>query len=95
MSAQINERVKPVSISMRVGTRQRSLIDAAVALLGTDRTSFILDAACRRAEQVIMDRQLFLFSDDAFRRFEQALERNALKDNKCLHELMFKPTPWS
>ncbi|MGE8315773.1 MAG: DUF1778 domain-containing protein [Pseudomonas putida] len=88
MSAQINERVKPVPISMRVGTRQRSLIDAAVALLGTD-------AACRRAEQVIMDRQLFLFSDDAFRRFEQALERNALKDNKCLHELMFKPTPWS
>ncbi|MBI6919377.1 MULTISPECIES: DUF1778 domain-containing protein [Pseudomonas] len=95
MSAQINEREKPVPINMRVDTRKRSLIDAAVELLGTDRTSFIVDAACRRAEEVIMDRQLFLLSDEAFDRFEQALEQNPLKDNKCLQKLMSKPAPWS
>jgi len=95
MSAHIKEREKPVPINMRVDTRKRSLIDAAVELLGTDRTSFILDAACRRAEEVIMDRQLFLLSDEAFDRFEQALEHNALKDNKCLQKLMSKPAPWS
>ncbi|MNN97052.1 hypothetical protein D3C81_2161370 [compost metagenome] len=95
MSAQIKEREKPVPINMRVDTRKRSLIDAAVELLGTDRTSFILDAACRRAEEVIMDRQLFLLSDEAFDRFEQALEHNALKDNKCLQKLLYKPTLWS
>ena len=42
-----------------------------------------------------MDRQLFLLSDEAFDRFEQALEHNALKDNKCLQKLMSKPAPWS
>ncbi|MCE5989736.1 DUF1778 domain-containing protein [Pseudomonas sp. LM20] len=95
MSAQTNEREKPVPINMRVDIRKRSLIDAAVELLGTDRTSFIVDAACKRAEEVIMDRQLFLLGDEAFDRFEQALEQNALKDNKCLQKLMSKPAPWS
>ncbi|MDR2318562.1 MAG: DUF1778 domain-containing protein [Pseudomonas sp.] len=95
MSALTNEREKPVPINMRVDTRKRSLIDAAVELLGTDRTSFIVDAACRRAEEVIMDRKLFLLSDEAFDRFEQALEQNPLKDNKCLQKLMSKPAPWS
>lgn len=95
MSAQIIERDRPVPINMRVDTKKRSLIDAAVELLGTDRTSFILDAACKRAEEVIMDRQLFLLSDDAFDRFEKALEENPLRDNKCLQKLMSKPAPWS
>jgi len=95
MSAQINEGDKPVPINMRVDTKRRSLIDAAVELRETDRTSFILDAACRRAEEVIMDRQVYLLSDEAFERFEQALVQNALKDNKCLEKVMSKPAPWS
>lgn len=95
MSALTIERDKPVPINMRVDTKKRSLIDAAVELLGTDRTSFILDAACKRAEEVIMDRQLFILSDEAFDRFEQALEENPLRSNKCLQKLLSEPAPWS
>jgi len=95
MSAQLIERGKPVPINMRVDTKKRSLIDAAVELLGTDRTSFILDAACKRAEEVILDRQLFILSDEAFDRFEQALENNPMRSNKCLQKLMSTPDPWS
>lgn len=95
MAAQLTEREKPVPINMRVDTKKRSLIDAAVELLGTDRTSFILDAACKRAEEVIMDRQIFLLGDDAFDRFEKALEDNSIGNNKCLEKLMSKPDPWS
>lgn len=95
MSAQVLERDRPVPINMRVDTKKRSLIDAAVDLLGTDRTSFILDAACKRAEEVIMDRRLFLLGDEAFDRFEKALEENPLRSNKCLQQLMSKPAPWS
>ncbi|WP_339486076.1 type II toxin-antitoxin system TacA family antitoxin [Pseudomonas sp. EL_65y_Pfl2_R95] len=89
------EREKPVPINMRVDTKKRSLIDAAVELLGTDRTSFILDAACQRAEEIIRDRQLYILSDDAFDRFEQALEADPVTANKCLQKLMSKPTRWS
>lgn len=92
---QILEREKPVPINMRVDTKKRSLIDAAVELLGTDRTSFILDAACKRAEDVIMDRQLFILSDEAFDRFEQALDDNSIRSNKCLQKLMSRPSRWS
>ncbi|OAI91581.1 DUF1778 domain-containing protein [Pseudomonas putida] len=95
MSTHVIERERPVPINMRVDTKKRSLIDAAVELLGTDRTSFILDAACKRAEEVIMDRQLFILSDEAFDRFEQALEANPLRNNQCLMKLMSKPAPWS
>ena len=95
MSAQLIERGRPVPINMRVDTKKRSLIDAAVELLGTDRTSFILDAACKRAEEVILDRQLFILSDEAFDRFEQALENNPIRSNKCLQQLMSTPDPWS
>lgn len=95
MATQLTEREKPVPINMRVDTKKRSLIDAAVELLGTDRTSFILDAACKRAEEVIMDRQLFLLTDEGFERFEKALEENPIRNNKCLEKLMSKPDPWS
>ncbi|MFF7064290.1 DUF1778 domain-containing protein [Pseudomonas sp. NPDC008258] len=95
MSFRTKKREHPVSIHMRVGTIQRDLIDAAVDLMGTDRSSFILDAACKRAEEVLIERQLFLLDDEAFDRFEQALEQNALKDNKCLQVLISKPVLWS
>ncbi|KRW62366.1 type II toxin-antitoxin system TacA family antitoxin [Pseudomonas sp. TTU2014-080ASC] len=95
LSSPVVEREKPVPINMRVDTKKRSLIDAAVELLGTDRTSFILEAACKRAEDVIMDRQLFLLNDDAFGRFERALDDNPIRSNKCLQKLMSRPARWS
>jgi uncharacterized protein (DUF1778 family) len=86
---------KPTQVNMRVDPKKRALIDAAVELLGTDRTSFILDAACKRAEDVMLDQRLFMLSDDAFAQFEQALEANPIRNNKCLTTLMSKPSRWS
>jgi uncharacterized protein (DUF1778 family) len=92
---QLIECDKPVPINMRVDTRKRSLIDAAVEILGTDRTSFILEAACKRAEEVLLDRRLFMLSDEAFDRFEQALADNSLGNNECVKKLLARPKPWS
>lgn len=86
---------KPVSINMRADSKRRDLIDAAAEILSVDRTSFILDAACRRAEEVIVDRKLFLLSDDAFEQFEKALEANPLESNECVKKLLARPRPWS
>ncbi|MFK0095394.1 DUF1778 domain-containing protein [Pseudomonas sp. NPDC090592] len=95
MSFRTKKREHPVSIQMRVDTIERDLIDAAVDLLGTDRSSFIRDAACKRAKEVLFERQLLIVDDKAFDRFEQALEQNALKDNKCLQRLISNPVLWS
>ncbi|MCY1185123.1 hypothetical protein D9M73_258750 [compost metagenome] len=87
--------VKPVSINMRADSKRRDLIDAAADILSIDRTSFILDAACRRAEEVIVDRKLFLLSDEAFDRFEKALDANPIRSNECVKKLLSRPKPWS
>ncbi|MEH6350497.1 MULTISPECIES: DUF1778 domain-containing protein [unclassified Pseudomonas] len=89
------ERSKPVPINMRADEKKRNLIDLAAALSGRDRTSFILEAACQKAEEVILDKRLFLLDDVAFDAFEQALEANPIQGNKCLLQLLERPKPWS
>lgn len=86
---------KPVAINMRADAKRRDLIDAAAEIMSVDRTSFILEAACKRAEEVILDRKLFLLSDEAFDRFEQALTANSLRSNECVKNLLARPRPWS
>ncbi len=88
-------REKPASINMRVDLKKRNLIDMAAAMLGSDRTSFIVDAACQKAEDVILDRRLFLLDDVAFDSFERALETNPVGENECLKKLLAKPKIWS
>ena len=58
------ERTKSVPLNMRVDFKKRDLIDVAAAISGSDRTSFILDAACKKAEEVILDQRLFVLADD-------------------------------
>ncbi|WP_434768049.1 DUF1778 domain-containing protein [Pseudomonas triticicola] len=81
-------------LNIRVDVQTRDLIDAAVDVLKMDRTSFILDAASKRAQEVIMDQQVFHLSDDAFDRFEEALNAKPLSENKCLQTLLNRKTRW-
>jgi len=89
------EKIKPVPINMRADEKKRNLIDMAAAMSGRDRTSFILEAACQKAEEVILEKRLFLLDDVAFDAFEQALEANPMRDNKCLIQLLNRPKRWS
>ncbi len=86
---------KPVAINMRVDSSKRNLIDMAAAMLGSDRTSFIVDAACKHAEDVILDKRTFFIDNSAFDAFERALENNSLGDNQCLMNLMQRPKRWA
>lgn len=86
---------KSTTINMRVDFAKKSLIDSAVDLLGTDRTAFILDAACRKAEEVLLDRRLFLLDDDAFDRFERALDEHPFETNECAKKLLSREKRWS
>ena len=89
------EKTKPVPINMRVDFKKRDLIDVAAAMSGSDRTSFILDAACKKAEEVILDQRLFVLADDDFDAFEQALQSNPVRSNKWLQQRLTRPSRWS
>ena len=50
---------EPVSINIRAKARQRDLIDQAAERLGRSRSDFMLEAACNRAEDVLLDHTFF------------------------------------
>ncbi|MBV6754388.1 DUF1778 domain-containing protein [Pseudomonas chlororaphis] len=85
---------KPAFI-MQADIKKQNLIDIAAALSGRDRTCFILEAACQKAEEVILEQLLFVLDENAFNSFEQALESSPRPRNRCLQTLLARPKRWS
>jgi len=84
---------RTASINMRVEPSQHELLTKASKVLHKDRSAFILDIACREAENVLLDQRLFLLESDAFDKFEKALN-SPLPKNSKLEQLMAEPSPW-
>lgn len=81
------------TINLRANRNQKVLIDRAAEALGRSRSDFMLDAACREAESVLLDRRYFTLSDEAFRRFTNILD-NPPMDNPRLRRLLQTKAPW-
>lgn len=90
----MNSVKEVVAINMRVDSAKRNLIDMAAAMLGSDRTSFILEAACKQAEEVILDKRMFFLDNSAFDAFDRALDSNPIGENECLTKLLARPKRW-
>lgn len=84
---------KTAPINMRVEPGQRALLTKAAAMLNKDRSAFILDVACREAENVLLNQRLFQLDDDAFAAFTAGLEASAPANEK-LKSLLTSPSPW-
>jgi len=84
---------RSASINLRARPGQRALIDRAAATLGKNRSDFMLEAACREAENVLLDRRLFDLDSDAFDAFEAALAAPT-DDNPALRRLLEGAPPW-
>ncbi len=84
---------KTAPINMRVEPTQHSLLTKAAEILNKDRTSFILDVACREAEKVLIEQRLFHLDEEEFTAFEKALD-DPIPHNKKLKQLLSEPSPW-
>lgn len=80
-------------INLRTSEARRALIDRAAEALGKDRTEFMLEAATREAQSVLLDRRFFQLDKDAFKRFAEALDAPPA-DNPRLRKLLAKRAPW-
>ncbi len=80
-------------INLRALDSQRSLIDRAATILGKNRSDFMLEAACREAENVLLDQRLFGLNETDFDAFMTALDA-PVKDNPTLRDLMTRKAPW-
>ena len=88
---EVQNREAPINIRARV--MQRNLIDKAAAMLNKNRSDFMLEAACREAENVLLDQRLFLVDDDAWQAFETLIDA-PVKDNLALRKLLNDKAPW-
>ena len=50
--------MRDAAINLRARPDQRDLIDQAAAVLGKNRSDFMLEAACERARAVVLDKVL-------------------------------------
>jgi uncharacterized protein (DUF1778 family) len=84
---------RDATINLRASRRQRALIDRAADALGKNRSDFMLEAACREADAVLLDRRFFLCDEKVYRRFTEALDRRPA-DNPRLRRLLGTKAPW-
>ena len=84
---------KTALINMRVEPEQCAILTKAAAMLNKDRSAFILDVACREAENVLLNQRLFQLDDVAFAAFIAALEV-PVSGNEKLKSLLTSLSPW-
>ena len=89
--AETQNRAAPINIRAR--STQRNLIDKAAAMLNKNRSDFMLEAACREAENVLLDQRLFLVDDNAWQAFETLIDA-PVKDKPTLRKLLHDKAPW-
>jgi len=82
-----------VSINIRAKSRQRDLIDQAAEKLGRSRSDFMLEAACSKAEDVLLDQAFFSVDAVTFKKF-QALIDKPLPTTDKLRRLLKTKAPW-
>jgi uncharacterized protein (DUF1778 family) len=85
--------VRGETINLRASHKQKALIDRAADALGRSRSDFMLGAACREAEMVLLDRRYFALSQDAFKRFIAILDTPPARNLK-LQRLLRTKAVW-
>ena len=81
------------TVNLRLQASARELIDRAAAAMGKSRTEFMVEAARREAEAVLLDRCFFGLGDKAFATFSAALDQPPA-DNPRLRRLLRTAAPW-
>jgi uncharacterized protein (DUF1778 family) len=86
--------MRDAAINLRAKPEQRDLIDQAAAVLGKNRSDFMLEAACDRAQSVLLDQVHFRLDDRLFKDFIRQLDAPPMA-NDGLARLMAVKAPWA
>ena len=87
------EPARNQAINIRANRRQRDLIDRAARMPGKSRSQFMLAAACREAEDVLLDQAFFRLDAETFSRFSEMLDALPPPTAK-LRDLLREKAPW-
>ena len=81
------------TLNLRIKPGERGLIDRAAHLTGKTRTDFVLEAACRAAEEALLDRTVLTVSPEAYAAFLRRLDEPP-NPNERLRRTMRHAPPW-
>src|SRR5205085_11485640 len=80
-------------IQIRASAEAKAILNRAAALRGQKLSEFMLECACRQAEDTILDQRAFFLGDDAHARFLALLDSPPRPSAKVRARLNRKP-PW-
>lgn len=85
--------MRDIAINLRAHTEQRDLIDRAARSVGKNRSDFMLEAACEKAQAVVMERTFFTLNGPDFARFS-ALFDAPVEPSPALERLLARRPQW-
>jgi len=88
-----NSAHSAVRIDLSATLHQDTLIRRAAEATRKSVTEFVLDSACRAAENALLDQRLFLLNDADWQKFQETLDRPA-KAKPRLQKLIKDKSPW-
>ncbi|WP_201621173.1 DUF1778 domain-containing protein [Klebsiella oxytoca] len=87
--------VREAPISIRVRKSQRDLIDMAASLVSKSLTDFMLEVACREAQNILLDQRLFLLNHNQFKAFIEELDAPITPERQArIDNLMNRKSKW-
>ena len=91
----ISTESRNAPINLCAQSTQCPLIEKAASLMGKSRSDFMLEVACCKAMDVLLDQRLFLLNEEQFQAFESALSTPLPADNQeRIQKLLDKKAPW-
>lgn len=85
--------MRDAAINLRALPEQRDLIDQAARLLGKNRSDFMLEAVCDKAQSVLLDQVFFGLDQARFSQFTALLDA-PIEPNAGLTRLLSVQAPW-
>lgn len=85
--------MRDAAINLRALPEQRDLIDQAASLLGKNRSDFMLETACERAQAIMIDQVFFQLDTEKFQQFTAMLDASP-SANPGFERLMTVKAPW-
>ena len=87
------ENQKSARLPIRLSQADLELIDSASAHLNLNRSEFVLEAALERAQNTMLDNNVYELSLKNFLEFEKILSTPAKKNEK-LRDFLAAKSPW-
>ena len=80
-------------LGLRATTEQEAVLRRAAQVAHKSLTDYILDSACRAAEQTLLDQRLFMVSGSQYQALMDLLDQ-PVQENEGLSKLFSRSAPW-